>query len=334
MIEKTVESKNIPVKNKFIASVTNFYYHSLDYHPQPNLNFNASQHYIIKLKEGINYSTRLCHPKRRPNCSSDEIIKFLKICKFIMTTAKRSHVLNVDESFFRINETQNITWAKKGSDNVYTNTDWDDKQGFTFLGTIGFDGKRHPVVLISKGKTVRSEKNWFGAGHQINSEEVAQEPIRNPLYQKGSSHQEEFIIPNYRTDHTLSGWTTTESWKNYLKWLRNERIPIIPGTSYYEQKNRIYLISDNYGVHKAKDIIDYAVNLNIDLIFVPKGLTQIFQPLDIKIFETVKAQQRGIMNERILKTLLTAFDHSKGEIIGEIPMVKGLEKKEAAAILY
>ena len=100
MIEKIVESKNIPVKNKFIASVTNFYYHSLDYHPQPNLNFNASQHYIIKLKEGLNYSTRLCHPKRRPNCSSDEMIKFLKICKFIMTTSKSSHVLNVYESFF------------------------------------------------------------------------------------------------------------------------------------------------------------------------------------------------------------------------------------------
>lgn len=71
--------------------------------------------------------------------------------------------------------------------------------------------------------------------------------------------------------------------------MRNERIWNIPGTSNYDQKNSIYLFSDNYGVHKAKDIIDYAINLNIDLIFVPKVMTQIYQPLYIKILGTVKA---------------------------------------------
>lgn len=35
------------------------------------------------------------------------------------------------------------------------------------------------------------------------------------------------------------------------------------------------------------------------------------------------------MNERILKTFLTAFVHTKSKIIGEIPMVNELEKKRS-----
>ena len=61
---------------------------------------------------------------------------------------------------------------------------------------------------------------------------------------------------------------------------------------------------------------------------VSRRLTHKYQPLDLKKFGSVKAQQREFMNEKILSTLLNAFDKVKGEFIGVIPIAKGLTKKE------
>ena len=135
-----------------MATVTNYFYNLLDCHPQPNIGFKSSEHYLIKIKEDINFSSRHYHPNRRPNATTNEISMFIKKCRYVMRRKEKPHIVNTDESFFRINEMQNITWAKKNTDNVYVNTDFGDKAGFTFPGTIAFDGSKHSLVLISKEK--------------------------------------------------------------------------------------------------------------------------------------------------------------------------------------
>lgn len=56
---------------------------------------------------------------------------------------------------------QNTTWAKKGTENVYINSEYSEKVGFTFIATVSYDGTKHHLILISKGKTITSEHNWL-----------------------------------------------------------------------------------------------------------------------------------------------------------------------------
>ena len=67
IIDSICESQNVPVTNLLIKEIVRIYYNHLSYHPQPNLQFNASDHYITKLKKLLNYSRRRSHPERRPS---------------------------------------------------------------------------------------------------------------------------------------------------------------------------------------------------------------------------------------------------------------------------
>lgn len=92
--------------------------------------------------------------------------------------------MNADESFFRTNQYNEETWAKTRSTDVNLNTKSNDKEGFTFLATISYDGTAYPLILIAKGTTQLCEKHWFGPNHHINSSsaEIMQE-VDNPYFQ-------------------------------------------------------------------------------------------------------------------------------------------------------
>mgnify|MGYP001049569349 CR=1 FL=1 len=159
LIRQLCDSHNIPVTNILIREVIRYYYNHLMYTPQPNLKFNCSNEYVLKVKEILNYSTRAIHGTRRPTASEDSILLFKKRCKYIFSHAQDSHIMNSDESFFRTNQYNEETWAKTGSTDVNLNTNSNDKEGFTFLATMSYDGSVYPLIWISKGTTQLCKKN-------------------------------------------------------------------------------------------------------------------------------------------------------------------------------
>ena len=76
----------------------------------------------------------------------------------VFNTVPFSHIFNVDETFWRLCQSGDYTWAPTGSTNVTINTQ-DEKAGFTTVCTIGANGEKYQPILISIGTTEQCERN-------------------------------------------------------------------------------------------------------------------------------------------------------------------------------
>ena len=188
-------------------------------------------------------------------------------------------------------ESTSYTWAPTGADGVVIRGD-DDKAGFTAVGTISAVGCQFPLVMIAVGKTTVSENNWFGSGRNICSENQSPEPLPNPFHMNTSSraNANPLFVPNSLTDHSSTGWTTLETWLNYLMVVRYKWFPIDNIDEFYQPQNTIILLADSYPAHFAKAAKRMSILLNIYMVKVPEGLTDLYQPLDTSIFGSVKSQ--------------------------------------------
>ena len=87
-------------------------------------------------------------------------------------------------------------------------------------------------------------------------------------------------------DHSESGWATEEVCRRYLEWLHNG----------YAQHSSFSLLWDVYPSHKTDDIKNYATNNGIELHFIPAGQTGEWQPVDYRIFGSLKQRARAEFN--------------------------------------
>lgn len=78
LIRQLCDSNNVPITNILIKEVIHYYHDHLLFTPQENLKFNCSNHYVLKVKEILNYSTRAIHGTRRPTASTVSIVLFKK----------------------------------------------------------------------------------------------------------------------------------------------------------------------------------------------------------------------------------------------------------------
>jgi hypothetical protein len=87
-------------------------------------------------------------------------------------------------------------------------------------------------------------------------------------------------------DHSLSGWTTKETFARYLDWLAGQ----------YREKMaagcQLDLVLDCYSVHRSSETKAHAASLGIRLWFIPAGHTDELQPLDRAVFGAMKGTFR------------------------------------------
>lgn len=106
------------------------------------------QHYderIRQFKKRHNFARRKAHKKRRPTASDETIEEFLTSIEQIFNTTPKSHIFNADETFWRLCENGDYTWAAVGSTKVNVNT-CDEKAGFTSVCMISADGQKYPQI--------------------------------------------------------------------------------------------------------------------------------------------------------------------------------------------
>ena len=164
------------------------------------------------------------------------------------------------------------------------------------------EGKTHELVLIAGGETTRCEENWFikNGNIQIDCNNVL--PLQKPyLDQNNSRSNSKSIKPRAVTKHSTSGRTTIETWKRYLHKLRFDWVKPIDKTNFYSLENKIYLIADAYPVHHYRESIEYATFLSIELIKIPEGCTETFQPLDVRIFGFLSKEHVHTLIKEIAK---------------------------------
>jgi hypothetical protein len=170
------------------------------------------------------------------------------------------------------------TVAEREAEFMNQFVDDDPKANFSFFATITADGGKLPPILMVKGKTIRRHKQF------------------------GDHNQHEFDIW-----HSQSGWSTEPLMLEYLDWLR-DHIPAEP----------LGLLLDQHRTHTTPAMTEKAEMLGIELIWIPKGATGRYQPLDKRTFGALKAKGRegpnGNMNSRkttgcpaLEKPLLNSF---------------------------
>lgn len=311
IVKNLCKELKLPMTNNLFRFIATMYYHKIPkgHHPQPNLQFNCSDHFILKFRDRFRLSRRKAHAKRRPKVSQDEIKEFREKAKEIFTNFSHDHIVNCDETFWHVTNMQLTSWVERNEDSVQIDPRGDDKKGFTALATILLSGRKLPLVFIAKGKQI-AEGKWFGYKRHITDANINFTPLPNPLYKRytGSLGNNEFYIPQSRTDFSASGWTCETTWENYLHFLRREIPPIYND----EIRDKIFLFADSFPAHHSEHAKMVARSLNIELIKIPEGTTDECQPLDCRIFGALKAQARAYSNANLTRFVFDNFDALTG----------------------
>jgi hypothetical protein len=124
---------------------------------------------------------------------------------------------------------------------------------------INAAGEKLPLWSLCRGKTSVCERNT--------KRELADE-IRSGWLKIG---------------HQKNGWCDKAIATQYLLWLR-EQVPI----------GDVALLWDVFSAHRDQEVKAYASELGIRLIFIPPGMTDVYQPLDKRIFGHLKQQAQAM----------------------------------------
>jgi hypothetical protein len=103
---------------------------------------------------------------------------------------------------------------------------------------------------------------------------------------------------------TQRGWSTSDSMIGFLELLR-EYGP------YRDQSQRILLMLDTYSAHRTVEVKQAAEALNIDLSFVPPGMTDSGQPLDRAIFGPYKSIGNRLFHNWLMGEIRKGIPHPK-----------------------
>jgi hypothetical protein len=129
----------------------------------------------------------------------------------------------------------------------------DVKATFTFFASVVADGTKLSLILVTKGKTTRCHKQ-FGRHHAYPHE----------------------------IWHSPNGWCTEVLMVQYLHWLRTQSMA-----------PDICLLLDQFDAQETPTVHDEASRLNSHLVFMPKGGTGRYQPLDRRVFGALKSKGRA-----------------------------------------
>jgi hypothetical protein len=133
-------------------------------------------------------------------------------------------------------------------------------QSFTVVATVTMVGHSLALLVIISGKT------------------------RGTMLSRGD-------VGVHAADFSLKGWQRLETYVRYLRWLRS-----LPR---HQHGRTLHLVSGCYRVQRCAAGREAARDLNIQLRFVPAGLTDMVQPLDRDVFGTLKSIYHRMYREGI-----------------------------------
>jgi hypothetical protein len=212
-------------------------------------------------------SPRKCHIERRPpdNPGRDgEVALFFNKMQNIMMCYDHSHVINMDETSWKVIPNNWRTVAYKGQEGVKCLFSTDQKICVTAVASISAAGDKLPLWIVLKGTTERCEIFYH----------------LDPIVQNAIEERRLVLT------HSDRGWMDTKVAKEYLTWLRR----LYPETN-------LALVWDGCRAHENREVKEWARNeCQIDLTFIPHGQTGRLQPLDSRVFGELKSRARARFN--------------------------------------
>ena len=213
-------------------------------------------------------SMRMPHVRRRTLPDDDQVASFLADMDASQFQFPDSDVFNIDETCWRLVNGRLRTLAVRGQDEVDVKCGADPKSDITVICGCSRSGDRLPIYLLAKGKTPRCTQR-FRDSPQLRTY---------------------FASNDLVVDFSPTGWSTHEVMLRYLKWLRNL------------VKNRpFFVLWDVHASHRHAKVIEWARRHNVGLSFIPAGQTGVWQPLDRRIFGSLKARSLRLLNEDLIQ---------------------------------
>ena len=123
-----------------------------------------------------------------------------------------------------------------------------------------------PLTLLVKGKTTKC------------TDRFRESPVLRRFF---ASHQ-------LRIQFSASGWSDHKSMLDYLAWLHD-----------YNKERPCHVIFDVHASHLHDDVLKWAQGHEMGVTFIPPGQTGTWQPLDRRIFGSLKARATKLMNQRM-----------------------------------
>lgn len=224
----------------------------LDIHSEDekiDISFNISKGYVYYFKIRHNFVSKLCHIKRSPSTKEIFIDNFINDIRLLLDNVDHSHIINIDETAVFLAPKNIKIWHSKGQDDVSVPVGFNVKERVTALCAISADGAKHKIQFVAKG--------------------VTPEVIETQLVD---------VYPHMAT-FSEKGWSTNHTIYEYLNYIK----------SLFNDNEEIHVILDIYSAHRSEETKEAAKELGITLHYIPAGYTDMYQPLDVKIFAIIKA---------------------------------------------
>jgi len=224
--------------------------------------FSLSNGWIYDFKKRWNLSSLKNKVNRKAiKVDPNELVIFLDECKKANDEIDKNFIFNLDETFWRICDTSGKLIGHTNSDSRKLDVNINPKSGFTVILIVSAVGKFLKPIIIIKGKTKRT----LDKISNINN---------NHINKKYSG----------------SGWINISIMTDILKHINK-----------LTKGKPAVLILDKYAVHTDDLIQQSALQLNIQLIYVPAGKTATNQPLDVNINGPLKSLGKHFINKIITK---------------------------------
>lgn len=230
------------------------------------LPFTASEGWISRFKARHNFKKRAIEYKQTPKTSvvqDRENDKYAFVCMIeeAVDNYGADYVFNMDETPAKLCEPPRSGWATDDMDKIT-------------LGTLQNSNKKK--ITIMPTITVSGKKLKFA---WINDAKTNREIFNM------------FLPAHINSYFSQKGWIVSSIMLEYLRQIVKPYLNGKPGA----------LIVDDYGAHWTPEVRNYAAEIKLELIPVPPGCTDGFQPLDISVNGPMKRKRQRIAVEQRYK---------------------------------
>jgi hypothetical protein len=248
----------------------------------PRRRFVAGQHWRRNYMKRWRLSLRKPHPKRRPNVEETDVETFTARMKRILHEHDRDTVFNMDETSWKQLNIGSRTIAKTGVEAVKCHFQGDTKTCLTAVATVNAAGEKLPLWVLCRGTTTGCETRY--RSHTDIDKAITQGKLM--------------------LSHQVNGWSDDTIVNEYLRWLRRQN-----------GRRHVVLLWDIFPSHRSNDTKSLAARLEIQLEFVPPGMTGECQPLDRRIFGILKGRARSRFNRMCCQHVNPSMEDSVGMLV-------------------
>ena len=154
--------------------------------------FCASTTFVSDFMKRNKLSYRKPHGEKRTIISSDHVNTFKHNLEKAYQDYPKERIFNMDETCWKISPTPLKVISKTGVPTVKINASQNQKLSLTAIATVDANGKKLPLWLLVKGKTIRCEKKLG-------------QPNENLIF-----------------GHTPNGWANEKILISYLEWIHEK----------------------------------------------------------------------------------------------------------------